>query len=200
MFGARGEWYVVIQGLLFALVVFGPASVAGLPAWPIGSTVLFRVSGLALIVLGLVVAVFAAWNLGRSLTPLPYPKKDAELVTTGLFGYVRHPIYFGVILLAFGWSIYTQGTLLRLRSRRVSGHEVQARGNMALPEIRRLSAVPKDDKEAYPLYLLVMYLRLLSRWCGRSRCDGSRGPARHGAELYSHGSRGPGYRIRPMPR
>ena len=111
MFGARGEWYVVIQGLLFALVVFGPASVAGLPAWPIGSTVLFRVSGLALIVLGLVVAVFAAWNLGRSLTPLPYPKKDAELVTTGLFGYVRHPIYFGVILLAFGWGIYTQGTL-----------------------------------------------------------------------------------------
>ena len=111
MFGARGEWYVVIQGLLFAVVLFGPASVAGLPAWPIGSNMLFRVSGLALIVLGLVVAALAAWNLGRSLTPLPYPKKDAELVTTGLFGYVRHPIYFGVILLAFGWSIYTQGTL-----------------------------------------------------------------------------------------
>ena len=111
MFGARGELYVVIQGLLFALVLFGPATIAGMPAWSFGPTMLFRVSGLALIFSGLVVAALAAWNLGRSLTPLPYPKTDAELVTTGLFGYVRHPIYFGVILLAFGWSVYTEGTL-----------------------------------------------------------------------------------------
>ena len=111
MFGARGELYVVIQGLLFALVLFGPANIAGMPPWSFGPAIFFRVSGLALIVLGLVVAALAAWNLGRSLTPLPYPKKNAELVTTGLFGYVRHPIYFGVILLAFGWGIYTQGTL-----------------------------------------------------------------------------------------
>ena len=111
MFGARGELYVVIQGLLFALVLFGPASTAGMSAWPIGSPLLFRLSGLALIGLGLIVAVLAALNLGRSLTPLPFPKKDAELVTTGLFRYVRHPIYSGVILLAFGWGIYTQGTL-----------------------------------------------------------------------------------------
>ena len=111
MFGARGELYVVIQGLLFALVLFGPASIAGMHAWPMGSPLLFRVSGLALIGLGLIVSVLAAFNLGRSLTPLPFPKQDAELVTTGLFGYVRHPIYSGIILLAFGWSVYTQGTL-----------------------------------------------------------------------------------------
>ncbi len=111
MLGKRGELYVVIQGLLFALVLFGPASVAGIPAWPLGLTMLFSFSGIVLIAFGFVVAVLAAWNLGRSLTPLPYPKKNAELVTTGLFGYVRHPIYFGVILLAFGWSLYKQGTL-----------------------------------------------------------------------------------------
>ena len=111
MFGKRGELYVVVQGLLFALVLFGPASVAGLPAWSEALAGLFSWSGLLLIVAGGGVACLAALNLGHSLTPLPYPKKDAELVTTGLFAYVRHPIYFGVILMAFGWSIYIQGTL-----------------------------------------------------------------------------------------
>ena len=111
MFGARGELYVVIQGALFALVLFGPASIAGVPVWSLGPPILFKASGLALIAFGLIVAVVAAWNLGHSLTPLPYPKTDAKLVTTGLFGYVRHPIYFGVILVAFGWSLYTLGTL-----------------------------------------------------------------------------------------
>ncbi|MCC7226324.1 MAG: isoprenylcysteine carboxylmethyltransferase family protein [Burkholderiaceae bacterium] len=111
MMGARGEIYVVIQGALFALVLFGPKSIAAIPAWPVGATVFFSGLGLLLIMAGLIVSVLAAWNLGRSLTPLPYPKADAALVTTGLFRYVRHPIYCGVIFLALGWSIYTQGTL-----------------------------------------------------------------------------------------
>jgi len=111
MMGARGEIYVVIQGVLFALVLFGPKSIAGIPAGPAGATMLFSGLGLLLIMIGFIVSALAAWNLGRSLTPLPYPKTDAELVTTGLFRYVRHPIYCGVILLALGWSFYTQGTL-----------------------------------------------------------------------------------------
>lgn len=111
MSGKRGELYVVIQALLFVLVLFGPASIPGLPSWPIGLKPLFDGTGLLLIALGIGISGLAAWNLGRSLTPLPYPKKDAELVTTGLFRYVRHPIYCGVILVAIGWSLYTQGTL-----------------------------------------------------------------------------------------
>jgi protein-S-isoprenylcysteine O-methyltransferase Ste14 len=49
--------------------------------------------------------------LGKSLTPLPYPKDDSTLVETGPYSIVRHPIYSGGILLAFGWAIAVQGWL-----------------------------------------------------------------------------------------
>ncbi len=50
-------------------------------------------------------------NLGKNLTLLPKPKDNAELVQAGLYRWVRHPIYFGVIVLALGWGL-TQQTLL----------------------------------------------------------------------------------------
>ena len=55
--------------------------------------------------LGLVLSIFAAFNLGKNLTPLPCPKDDAQLVRTGLYRFVRHPIYFGVLMVALGWLL-----------------------------------------------------------------------------------------------
>ena len=50
-------------------------------------------------------------RLGRHLTPLPYPKEGAELVQTGPYALVRHPIYGGGLMLALGWALYIQGWL-----------------------------------------------------------------------------------------
>ena len=38
--------------------------------------------------------------LGRSLTPFPLPKDGSTLVTTGIYRFVRHPLYLSVILAA----------------------------------------------------------------------------------------------------
>lgn len=46
----------------------------------------------------------ALFNLGKSLTPNPIPKKSSELVTTGLYSLSRHPIYTALIVSAFGWT------------------------------------------------------------------------------------------------
>jgi protein-S-isoprenylcysteine O-methyltransferase Ste14 len=43
---------------------------------------------------------FAA--LGNSLTASPLPKQRGQLITTGLYSYVRHPIYSGLLLLSLG--------------------------------------------------------------------------------------------------
>ena len=43
--------------------------------------------------------------LGRGLTPLPYPKEDGDLVQTGPFAVVRHPMYCGGLVLALGWAL-----------------------------------------------------------------------------------------------
>ena len=39
------------------------------------------------------------------MTPLPRPRDGAELVVTGAYALVRHPVYGGLILVAFGWAI-----------------------------------------------------------------------------------------------
>ncbi len=37
----------------------------------------------------------------------PKLKDNAELVTTGIYKYIRHPMYFSVILMAFSLLVYT---------------------------------------------------------------------------------------------
>ena len=44
--------------------------------------------------------------LGPSLSALPAPRPDGELVVTGVYRRVRHPIYAGVIGVALGWAFF----------------------------------------------------------------------------------------------
>jgi protein-S-isoprenylcysteine O-methyltransferase Ste14 len=58
--------------------------------------------GAALIVIGLGILLLAGIQLGNSLTANPVPKEKAQLVRTGLYGRVRHPIYTGLLIATFG--------------------------------------------------------------------------------------------------
>jgi protein-S-isoprenylcysteine O-methyltransferase Ste14 len=86
-------------GLLAALVVVPPGDL-----WQRGAMSL-TVSGV-LVGVGVVVVLFAGLRLGSSLTPLPIPKDDGELTTGGLYRFVRHPIYSGVLLSALGLVVF----------------------------------------------------------------------------------------------
>lgn len=50
----------------------------------------------------------ALFNLDKSLTPFPTPKSNSELITSGLYKYVRHPIYTGILLTVFGYGFYSE--------------------------------------------------------------------------------------------
>ena len=63
--------------------------------------------GLGLLVVGVLVGVRGARDLGDNLTPMPHPRPDAQLVETGIYGHIRHPLYAAVVLSAFGWAIAT---------------------------------------------------------------------------------------------
>ncbi len=59
----------------------------------------------------------SAVTLGSSLTPFPRPLPTARLKTSGAYRFVRHPIYFGVLLAALGlalWSLSPLRLLLTL--------------------------------------------------------------------------------------
>ena len=72
--------------------------------------------GAGLLAFGAVVAVWGIRSLGHSLTPGTEPLASGDLVTTGAYAHIRHPIYAGVVLLLAGytlaWSNWTLALLL----------------------------------------------------------------------------------------
>ncbi len=54
---------------------------------------------------GLLLAVASARALGPGLTPFPRPAGGGELVETGPYRVVRHPVYSGGLLVAAGISL-----------------------------------------------------------------------------------------------
>jgi protein-S-isoprenylcysteine O-methyltransferase Ste14 len=86
--------------LLAALVV--------LPSAAVGPTIdvqWLRPLGYGLIFVGGAVLVVAGLHLGEALTPSPHPRDGARLRTNGLYRFVRHPIYSGVLLVGWGLGL-----------------------------------------------------------------------------------------------
>jgi len=106
----RGAWYVVIQAILIGLILFGPQGPALVSMEPL--KIILQSCGIAIGLLACLIMAVAAINLGKNLTPLPCPKDDAELVQTGLYRFVRHPIYFGVLLAALAWLFIFPGVYI----------------------------------------------------------------------------------------
>jgi len=98
---AKDYFFVGIQLILFVLYIFDififeihfPEIINGFSA------------GIA--VLGVVVFVLALLQLNKNLSPFPSPKSNSELIQTGLYKYIRHPIYTGILLTVFGYGFYT---------------------------------------------------------------------------------------------
>ena len=107
--GARGEWYVLAQFALFALVAFGPRSCPGWP--PIPDAFGVRAAGVALMSAGFLLMLAGILEIGARITPLPHPVAAAKLLTGGPYRIVRHPMYAGAILMAFGWAAYSGGLM-----------------------------------------------------------------------------------------
>ena len=61
--------------------------------------------GGVILIAGASVLVWGFRSLGRNITPGTEPLPDAELVTSGAYQYVRHPIYTGIVLLLTGYTL-----------------------------------------------------------------------------------------------
>jgi protein-S-isoprenylcysteine O-methyltransferase Ste14 len=103
--GRRGEGWVVVQMILFAMIFFSPKVEAiEFPLW-------LRLIGFVVILGGGFLGTLGVLSLGKNLSPFPRPREGGYLVNTGVYGLVRHPIYSGIIFGSLGWALMTN-TLL----------------------------------------------------------------------------------------
>lgn len=68
--------------------------------WPVNLAVVF--GAIVLAVAGAVFAVLGMLGLGPALTASPIPREHAPLVTTGVYGLVRSPVYTGLMICGLG--------------------------------------------------------------------------------------------------
>ena len=95
---SRGYAYVALQFVLLGVLLTAPR----LPD-PYGEfTPFISLMGLVLMAVAGVILLVSFAGLGNSLTASPLPKQRGQLITTGLYSYVRHPIYSGLLLLSLG--------------------------------------------------------------------------------------------------
>ena len=102
---SRGEWYVVVQMVLFVLIALGPESWDVRPDLSTPLRLALMAIGFVLGALGLALSMAGLFGLGSNLSVFPHPKDDATLVRSGPYRLVRHPIYSGLIIGAVGWAL-----------------------------------------------------------------------------------------------
>ncbi|KAG2440000.1 hypothetical protein HXX76_004117 [Chlamydomonas incerta] len=96
--GRRGEGWLLATLAALTMLVFPPLTLKGLVDF---AATLALTSGAIFI-------VTALFTLGRNLSPLLQPRKKHSLVASGIYGYVRHPMYGGLLLVATGFTILTR--------------------------------------------------------------------------------------------
>jgi len=95
---------IILLGLAYILVLIYnhlPLSFKQHYLTPTNSTDVLML-GFVIFLLGIFLAVWARINLGKNWGMPMTQKQTPELVTSGPYHYIRHPIYSGILLMAFG--------------------------------------------------------------------------------------------------
>ena len=105
--GEKGEYWVLGQAILFVLFLLLPVYPGTVPD-NLSVIVQYGRWGMIALAGSLAIAFLVGGGLalGGNLTPLPHPKQDGTLVTTGIYAWVRHPLYSGVIFAAIAYSVW----------------------------------------------------------------------------------------------
>lgn len=105
--GKKGEYLVIFQFILMIFFVFLPA-VPCVDAGLLRAMAPFRWFILACTwAAALLLGASGSRQLRKFLTPLPYPVDHNQLVTSGAYALVRHPLYSSLLLAATGWTLFT---------------------------------------------------------------------------------------------
>ncbi len=113
----RGNrWVVVALGAISVAAAVVPAYCDRIGVWTIGGESV-RWLGIALYACGGVLRLWPVFTLGPRFSGVVAIQPGHALVTTGIYGVIRHPSYLGLIVLMVGWALVFRsmaGVLLAL--------------------------------------------------------------------------------------
>ena len=66
---------------------------------------IFSLLGFLLIIISSIVVLIAIKDLGSNLSPFPKPIVNGNLITSGIYRFIRHPMYYSLILISFGFFL-----------------------------------------------------------------------------------------------
>jgi protein-S-isoprenylcysteine O-methyltransferase Ste14 len=101
--GMQHAWFRIIIIAIAVWFIFQFPTINGL----IPPALWVQVLGVVLCALGIALAIWARVNLGTNWGMPMSLKVDPELVTSGPYRFIRHPIYTGVITSALGSALVT---------------------------------------------------------------------------------------------
>jgi protein-S-isoprenylcysteine O-methyltransferase Ste14 len=90
---------VVIQFVFLGLLIALPQGTLYAVGGVVTAITMVLVGG------GVLLGVIAGARLGGSLTPSPVPRESGELATSGVYRFVRHPIYSALLLIGAGLAV-----------------------------------------------------------------------------------------------
>ena len=103
---SRDYLFVFIQFVLFALYCANFEILPGTLPGFLGLEYACYIFG----AIGILVIIFGVLNLNENLTPFPTPKKKSNLISNGIYTYVRHPIYIGITIVLIAYAFYSEST------------------------------------------------------------------------------------------
>ena len=108
MLKSRDYLFVGIQFTLLFCLLWD-----GLKSWRFVVPGYFTPIIFFLMIIGVCLILLAMLQLNTSLSPFPTPKVSGQLITNGIFKFIRHPIYTGIILFSLSWA-FVSGSYFRL--------------------------------------------------------------------------------------
>jgi len=104
------RWVVFALGILGLLSAYLPAWADRTGFWTLdGDTI--RWVGLVLFVAGNALRLWPVFVLGRRFSGYVAIQPGHTLVTTGLYGVIRHPSYLGLLIGTLGWALAFRSTV-----------------------------------------------------------------------------------------
>jgi len=98
--GIKDFFFVGVQFVLFGAYVFD----FGL--WTFELPQVLKTICLVFTFFGLGIIILSMLQLNTNLSPFPSPKAGSKLIQNGLYKYVRHPIYSGILITLCSYALY----------------------------------------------------------------------------------------------